>query len=175
MSGNVTGINGPGGLSGILLIQKLLGVKGPSSSGGATGAAGTSGAGQSTASISGPGQLLSNLQQLQAQNPASFQAVVTQIAGQLQAAAQQTQGPQSKFLSDLAARFQNVANGGPLSQLQPHRHHHHHSRAQQAYGRNTSAGVAGLGQAGSSSSSGSSSLQQLFATISSEVSTALAG
>ena len=41
----------------------------------------------STASISPLAQLLDNLQQLQTQNPAQFQQVVTQIASQLQSAA----------------------------------------------------------------------------------------
>jgi hypothetical protein len=52
------------------------------------------------------------LQQLQTHNPAEFQQVVSQIASQLQSAAKPTQGQQSNFLSNLATKFQNVANGG---------------------------------------------------------------
>ena len=65
-------------------------------------------------------QLLSNLQQLQTQSPVQFQQVVGQIASRLQSAAQQ-QGHASAgaLLLDLAAKFQNIAGGGPLSQLQP--------------------------------------------------------
>jgi hypothetical protein len=113
---------------------------------------------------------------LQAQNPAKFTQVVSEIASQLQAAAQQAQGSQSTFLSNLASNFQSVASGGSLSQLQPQQHHHHH-QVQQAYSQgtqNSSQGVAGLAQPSGSQSSSSSTLQQLFTTISSEVSQALA-
>ena len=118
---------------------------------------------------------------MQTQNPAQFQQVVTQIASQLQTAAQQAgsdQTPQGQFLSALAQKFQNVANGGSLSQLQPSQsHHHHHHKGQQAYaqnGQNADQGLSGLTQQSSSSSSSSSpNLQQLFATISNEVSQAL--
>jgi lysophospholipid acyltransferase (LPLAT)-like uncharacterized protein len=65
-------------------------------------------------------QLLITLQQLQAQSPIQFQQVVGQIAGQLQSAAQQQgHAGAGSFLLDLAAKFQNIASGGPLSQLQP--------------------------------------------------------
>jgi hypothetical protein len=73
-----------------------------------------------SASISGPGKLLSEPQQLQQKDPTKFQEVVSQIATQLQSAAQQAgQGPQADFLSSLAQKLQNVASTGDLSQLQP--------------------------------------------------------
>lgn len=94
----------------------------------------TAGTGQDSASISGPGQLYGNLQKLLAKDPDKFKQVVTQIANQLQSAAQQEgQDPVGQFLSKLADKFQNVANGGDLSRLQPHRHGHH---AHQTYNQN---------------------------------------
>ena len=143
-----------------------------------TGGQGSGGTTQSSATISGPGQLLSDLQQLQTQDPTQFTQLVSQIASQLQTAAQQTQGQQSDFLSNLASKFQSVANGGSLSQLQPQQsggHHHHH--VQQAYSQNSqdqSQGVSGLAQPSDSQSSSNSVLQQLFTSISNEVSQALA-
>jgi hypothetical protein len=122
-----------------------------------------------TSSISGPGQLLSELQLLQAQDPSKFKDVVSQIANELQTAAQQ-QGSSGagQFLSNLAARFQNVANTGDLSQLQPHHGHHGH-HGHHSYDRQ--------GQpvpASSSSTDSSDPLQQLFANITQQVQQALA-
>ena len=163
------------------------------SAGNTLGVQGNSGSGQSSATISGPGQLLSDLEQLQAQNPAEFKQVVTQIASQLQAAAQQQgQTPQGQFLSKLASEFQNVANGGSLSQLQDggslsqlqsahHGHHHHHhtynssGQTVQSTGSSTTTSSSGTTGSGTSSSNSGTSIQQLFSNIFSEVSQALAG
>jgi hypothetical protein len=90
MIGALSGGDGLGGVNGPY-FQQLQGVNGLTSS---NSSAGGGGAGQSSVTISGPGQLLSDLQQLQTQNPAEFQQVVSQIASQLQSAAQQTQGQQ---------------------------------------------------------------------------------
>jgi hypothetical protein len=178
----IAALSSGGGLAGASSInptQQTQGISGLSILSSLTGGQGTSGSTQSAANISGPGQLLSNLQQLQTLDPTKFQQLVAQIAGQLQTAAQKTQGPQSTFLANLASQFQNVANGGSLSQLQPQSHHHHHHHpAQQAYSQNTqsqSQGVAGLAQTSGSQSSASSTMQQLFSSISKEVSQALAG
>jgi hypothetical protein len=180
MLGGVSSAQGLGSASSVYLTQQLQAITGQTALGSLTAVPGGAGVAQSSATISGPGQLLSNLQQLQAQNPAKFQQVVSQIASQLQAAAQQTQGAQSTYLSNLAAQFQSVANGGSLSQLvQPQQqHHHHHHHAQQAYsqsGQTQPQGLTGLAQSSGSQSSSNASLQQLFSTISTEVSTALAG
>ena len=172
----MSGGEGLGSAASAYFAQQLSGVNGAASS--LTGGEGGGGVAPTSASISGPGQLLSNLQQLQAQDPTKFQQVVSQIATQLQSAAQQAQGPQSTFLSNLASQFQNVANGGSLSQLQPQQHHHHHHPAQQAYSQNSQSqpqGIAGLAQPSGSQSSGTSTIQQLFANISTEVTQALAG
>jgi hypothetical protein len=175
MIGAMSGGESLVGANSAYLAQQLQGVNATTTLSSLT--SGTGAGSQSSATISGPGQLLSNLQQLQAQDPTKFQQVVAQIANQLQSAAQQIQGPQSDFLSNLGAKFQSVSNGGSLTQVQPQQHQHHHHHAQQAYSQNSQSqpqGIAGLAQSGGSQSSSSSILQQLFTNISSEVSQALA-
>jgi hypothetical protein len=168
--------NSLGIASSLSYLQQLQGAGGVSASSNTAAAQGTTGPNQISTTISGPGQLFSNLQQLQAQDPAKFQQVVSDIASQLQAASKQAQGPQSDFLSNLAAKFQNVANGGSLSQLLPGQHQHLH-HAHKAYGEGAQTqtqGIAGLAAPSGDKSASSSSLQQLLRTISSEVKQALA-
>jgi hypothetical protein len=173
MIGALSGGEGLGSASSAYFAQPTQNVNGLTAASSLTGGEGGGGVAKSSATISGPGQLLSNLQQLQAQNPTNFQQVVSQIASQLQAAAQQAQGPQSDFLSNLAAKFQSVAGGGSLSQLQPQQHPHPNHQAFSQGTPNQAQGVAGLAQPSASQSSNSSTLQQLFTTISTEVSQAL--
>jgi hypothetical protein len=183
MVGSLSGAEGLGNAATAYFAQQAQGVSGLGPVGGLSGGEGVgglsggegSGSSQSTASISGPGQLFANLQQLQQQNPTAFTQVVLEIASQLQAAAQQTQGRQSTFLSNLAAKFESIANGGSLSQLLP-QNQGNQNQIQRAYSNGAqtqSQGVAGFSQQGGSQSSGNSSLQQLFATISNEVNQAL--
>jgi hypothetical protein len=81
--------------------------------------------------------LFQQLKQLQTSDPSEFKQVLTDAAGKLQAAAQQQTDPtQAAFLNNLASRFQDAANTGNLSALQPQgsdgsyapkgHHHHHH-------------------------------------------------
>jgi hypothetical protein len=137
---------------------------------GAANASSNSGAGgQVSANISGPGQLFSELQQLQAQDPTKFQQVVSQIANQLQSAAQQQgSSSQGSFLTNLANTFKNIANGGDLSQLKPHHHGHH---GQGTYNSNGQAVPSSSGATATSDAG----IQSLFQTISSEVAQALGG
>ena len=148
----------------LLQAQYSSGITGAAS--GSSGAAGN----PVSAIISEPGQLFSELQQLQAQDPAKLKQIASQIANQLQAAAQQPgSSGQASFLNKLAGEFQNVANGGDASQLKPHHHHAHHGH--HTYNSN--------GQAVQSSSSSSptsgTSIQDIFATITNEVAQALSG
>jgi len=172
----MSGGEGLGGASSAYFAQQSAGVSGPAASlsGGEGGSGvvtgGEGGITQSSAKISGPGQLLSNLQQLQTQNPAQFTQVVSQIAAQLSAAAQQAQGPQANFLSNLASKFKSVANGGSLAQLEARQQSY--EPVQQTYSQGAQ-GVAGLAQPSSSQAPGNTTLQALFKTISSEVSKAL--
>jgi hypothetical protein len=69
--------------------------------------------------ISPGAQFLARLEQLKQSDPAKFKDVLTKVADQPSAAAQQ-QGvdtPEGQFLSQLAAKFKNVADGGDISQL----------------------------------------------------------
>src|ERR1700692_1322089 len=100
------GLNNAGS---VYLAQQIQALGGSTPLGGLTGGQAAGGASQRSATIYGPGQLLSNLQQLETQNPAEFKQIVSQIASQLQTAAQQTQGPQSSFLTNLADKFGSVA------------------------------------------------------------------
>ncbi len=127
---------------------------------GAGGLSGGEGGGGSSTTISGFGQLLSALQQLQTQDSTQFNQTVSQISSQLQSAAQQQgQSSQGNALTNLANQFQNVANTGDLSQLRLG-HHKHDGE----YGSN--------GQPTESSSS-NNDLQQLFADIASQVNSTL--
>jgi hypothetical protein len=137
-------------------------------------AGGVQGGGQDSAKISGPGQLYNNLQQLQQKDPDKFKQVVTDIANQLQTAAQQAgQNPAGQFLSNLADKFQNVANGGDLSQLQPHHHHHHAHGTYNQSGQPVPQAPSTTAPAGSDPSSPGTDIRQLFASIANEVSQAL--
>jgi len=79
------------------------------------------GAGETdSASFSRPSEFFSKLQQLKSTDPEKFKQVCTDIANKLRAAAQeQSNGSGSKMLTDLASKFDNVANGGDISQLKP--------------------------------------------------------
>jgi len=85
--------------------------------------------------ISPQAQFLNRLQQLQTQSPQEFQAILTQITGQLDAAAgaasQKGNTAQANQLTQLANTFQGAASGGPLPTAQQLQHagltgHHHH-------------------------------------------------
>lgn len=98
----------------------------------------TSGA-AATATISTPGQLFGELQQLSQQNPSKFKAVAAQLASTFQNAASQATGPQAQFLTQLANQFTQASQTGTLQPPQGvqgsqgaggaaggHHHHHHH-------------------------------------------------
>lgn len=87
-------------------------------------------------SLSPASQFLNQLQQLQTQNPQEFQAVLSQITGQLQQAAGTASAngntTQANQLTALANTFQNASTGGPLPTAQQLQQagigggHHHH-------------------------------------------------
>ena len=136
MIGSMSGGEGLGSANSVYLAQQLQGVNASNALSDLTGG-GVSGVSQSSATISGPGQLLSDLQQLQTQNPQQFQQVISQITAQLQQAATTASNngntAQANQLTQLAKSFQNAASGGQLptaAQLQQAglsgQHHHHH-------------------------------------------------
>jgi hypothetical protein len=69
--------------------------------------------------LSKPAQLFSKLQELAKSDPEKFKQVCADIAEKLKAASQETTGRDANMLADLAQKFQNVADGGDISQLQP--------------------------------------------------------
>jgi hypothetical protein len=182
------------GLSGILpnshSLADLQGINGSTSLTQATNSTSVNDpdGGSDSQRISGAGQLFSKLQQLQQQDPTKFKQVLTQIASELQTAAQQQgQGNQAQFLTQLANKFQTAAQTGDLTPLQPQQgvqgaHHGHHHRAQQAYGQNQQNPqqllVNSLQSASQQSASGqqtasNTDLHKLFSDIVSQVSAAL--
>ncbi len=86
--------------------------------------------------LSPTAQFLNQLQQLQTQSPQKFQAIISQLTGQLhQAASTATANgntAQASQLTNLAKSFQSAASGGALPTAQQLQqagltgHHHHH-------------------------------------------------
>jgi hypothetical protein len=69
------------------------------------------------AHISGPAKLLSQLQQLQSQDPSRFRELALEVSHLLGEAAQQVTGSQSLLLSSLSEKFRTAANIGSLAGL----------------------------------------------------------
>jgi hypothetical protein len=183
---NVSSVGNNLDLYALNALQPAAGPTGLTSLSGSSAAAGISGAtaaGTDTAQITPAGQMLSKLQQLQAKDPAQFKQVLSDIAGKLQALAQQAgQGPGSQWLSSLADRFQTAAKTGDLSALQPHGHGHHHPHSSSGtYGPNGAQGQqtgpltdpdGDGGRNGASSST--TGLKSQLSSVFSEIDTALA-
>ncbi|MGD0822742.1 MAG: hypothetical protein ABSA71_18580 [Desulfomonilia bacterium] len=145
---NTNGINGNDSSMSLYLLYGMMPVNQIAPSDTATSqATATDAVGSSqsdSVNVSQASQLFSQLQQLQQSDPDKFKQVMTNIAGELQSAAQGKSGFEAQTLSDLATKFQNVANGGDISQLMPptqsssdqytqqgsvsakHHHGHHH-------------------------------------------------
>ena len=93
----------------------------------------TSGAESTSTSISKPGQLFKELQNLSTSDPAKFKQVTSDIATQLKQAAQGATGSQAAFLNKMATKFATAAQTGDASGLtlkhaghgHPHGHGHH--------------------------------------------------
>jgi hypothetical protein len=86
----------------------------------ASGAAGGPEPGGDSSSVSKPAQLLGQLKELEAADPAKFKQVMSAISDDLSAAAEGASDPQSKaVLGDLASRFKTAGATGDLSALQP--------------------------------------------------------
>lgn len=66
-------------------------------------------------------ELFNKLEQLKSSDPDKFKSLMSEAAEKLKTAAQEQFGFASKMLSDLAGKFEDVANGGDISQLMPHR------------------------------------------------------
>jgi hypothetical protein len=113
--------------------------------------AGVSQAGVSV-NVSQPGQLMSQLKDLAASDPAKFKAVTAEIAQKLKDAAASQGGRGAAFLDKLADQFSAASQSGSASGLSPqHAHgHHHHGGGYNKQGSSTPAsngqGVDAIGQ-----------------------------
>lgn len=81
-------------------------------------------------SLSGPAQLYSKLQNLEASDPSKAQDALHQLADQVRQQASNVTGEQATHLNAFADKLDKAADSGDLSGLQPqqagHAHHHHH-------------------------------------------------
>ncbi len=76
--------------------------------------------GPDSAEMSNPAEFFNSLEELQESDPEKFQEVVSSIADQLEEASEDEDlSSANSMLSDLAAKFRDVANGGDISQLKP--------------------------------------------------------
>lgn len=66
--------------------------------------------------VSGPGQLLGKLTRLQQADPVRFREAVSSVAFSLKQQAEKDAGG-GRFLTELATKFAEVANGGDIAQL----------------------------------------------------------
>ena len=128
---------------------------------GATSTAASSGSVPTDSSaISSFANLMSELQQLQQNDPTKFKAVMADIASTLKTDAQNATGSHASALNNLAAKFDQAAQTGQMPNLQPqgqqgaggHHHHHHHVQSYQSQAADGT----------SSAASGSSSQQTPF-------------
>jgi hypothetical protein len=99
--------------------SEISGVNGttppPPPPGGMSGMGGTD-----SSEMSNPAEFFNNLKELKSSDPEKFEKVVSSIADKLEAASQDEDlSSASSMLSDLAAKFRDVANGGDISQLKP--------------------------------------------------------
>jgi hypothetical protein len=107
---------------------------------GATSTAASSGSVPTDSSaISSFATLMSELQQLQQNDPTKFKAVMADIASTLKTDAQNATGSQASALNNLAAKFDQAAQTGQMPNLQPQgqpgaggHHHHHHVQSYQS-------------------------------------------
>lgn len=123
---------------------------------------------QSSASISGLGQLFGNLNQLATQNVSQFQQMASVVASDLLNAAQNQTGSTSTMLTNLANTIEQAATSGNALQL-----FQHHNRAQETQGYNSTGQPTSIGAANSTGSSTNASLNQLFVALAQQVGSAL--
>jgi hypothetical protein len=110
-----------------------------------------------TSALSGPAQLLSQLQALEKSDPAKAKEAMTQLADKIREQAQTVGGQQGAHMSQFADKLDQAAQTGDLSALQPpaggapggqvhghgHGHHHHHAASSSSSSTDGSSDVAG--------------------------------
>ncbi|HEX4608017.1 MAG TPA: hypothetical protein VH092_07420 [Urbifossiella sp.] len=151
-----------------------------SSAGSATDGTGSSSSTGDSSQLSGPAKLFSELKELASSDPTKFKQVASDIASKLKDAAGESStdgtsstsgsGSGNSPLADLAAKFQQAADTGDVSVLQPSGGGHGHGHAHGAGHYNQQGQVT---PSPDSSSSGGQTMQSLFESISQEVTAAL--
>lgn len=102
-------------------LSSVSGLSSVSSTSGSSELEGLSGLsfGEDQIDVSKPTELYAKLQELAESDPEKLKEVCGSIAEQLEAAAEEDDSFGGQMLSDLAEKFQSVAEGGDLSQLEP--------------------------------------------------------
>jgi hypothetical protein len=118
---SIAGINSDSSLLSLLELYATQSADSVSSAGtsSTTASTGASHSDADSVDFSKPAEMLSKLQQLKESDPEAFKELCTKIADELKASAQNATGRDAQMLSDLAEKFQNVADGGDISQLKP--------------------------------------------------------
>jgi hypothetical protein len=105
-----------------------------------------------SSAISSFANLMSELQQLQQNDPTKFKAVMADIASTLKTDAQNATGSQASALNNLAAKFDQAAQTGQMPNLQPQgqqgaggHHHHHHVQSYQSQAADGTSSAASSG------------------------------
>ena len=122
--------------------------------------------------LSPTANFLNQLQQLLTENPQKYQAILTQISGQLQKAASAATASgnttQANQLTALANSFQNAANGGTIptaQQLQQAGLTGHHSSGQHASGSLQSTALSAFHSSNASQTQNQSLAAMIFGSI----------
>jgi hypothetical protein len=124
--------------------------------------------------LSPAAQFLNQLQQLQTQSPQQFQAIISQITGQLQQAASTASNngntTQANQLTQLANSFQSAASGGALPTAQQLQQagltgHHHHGGGHHGSGSAQSNAVNAFQASNASDTQNQSLAASLFGSI----------
>ncbi|MCE5200874.1 MAG: hypothetical protein ABFD54_09835 [Armatimonadota bacterium] len=127
--------------------------------------------------LSKPAEIYSKLQELAKSDPEKLKEVCAKIADKLSSAAEESSGGDNKMLSDLAEKFQNVAEGGDVSQLKPPEPPSGGGRPQppvEQYAKQQDAQLADFLNSQGSQNTSESDKDQLLSSILDEINDALA-
>ena len=86
----------------------------------------SSGSGANSASASGFGQILNQLQNLAASDPAQFKQQTSSIASQLNTMASQSSGFEAQLFQNLSTQFQQASQTGQVPKLTQNHHSRHY-------------------------------------------------
>ena len=99
------------------LLQTALALQTSSTSSSSSTQTSSTSSGADSTSVSGPGQLFSELEQLSKSNPSDFKTVTASISQELKSAASSaTNSQQANFLNQMAANFATASQSGSAKQ-----------------------------------------------------------